>query len=292
MRPSITAAESTDLISSSYGVVPVEYGLTAGFGLLGLAAFWVSGRLGPLLSRRISGTGGLASYQPRTPSGPRLPTRKLGCRRRRGPHHHSGSSHQRLERGWSSPGGVLAGALTGAAILAWRVRPDADGASARPQRPAQRPARQQGRGASGSGACFGGTRRRCSGRLNRTSRSPCFRLDCRGARHAKQALQRPHDIAAQGGVREGTCPGCADADGHGSLVPRFPAAADGAGWSFRARPAPQRAQLFHCGEATVPARQPAAVALGPGSRGRSLDRTGPDVRFTASSCSRCWRARR
>jgi hypothetical protein len=36
------------LISTSYGVVPVEYGLVAGFGLLGLAAYWVSGRLGPL----------------------------------------------------------------------------------------------------------------------------------------------------------------------------------------------------------------------------------------------------
>ncbi|UKA60775.1 DUF6297 family protein [Arthrobacter sp. FW306-2-2C-D06B] len=36
------------LISASYGVVPVEYGLVAGFGLLGLAAYWVAGRLGPL----------------------------------------------------------------------------------------------------------------------------------------------------------------------------------------------------------------------------------------------------
>ena len=36
------------LISAGYGVVPVEYGLVAGFGLLGLAAYWVSGRLGPL----------------------------------------------------------------------------------------------------------------------------------------------------------------------------------------------------------------------------------------------------
>jgi hypothetical protein len=36
------------LISVGYGVVPVEYGLVAGFGLLGLAAYWVAGRLGPL----------------------------------------------------------------------------------------------------------------------------------------------------------------------------------------------------------------------------------------------------
>ncbi|MDQ0209475.1 hypothetical protein J2S92_000132 [Arthrobacter bambusae] len=36
------------LISTRYGVVPVEYGLVAGFGLLGLAAYWVAGRLGPL----------------------------------------------------------------------------------------------------------------------------------------------------------------------------------------------------------------------------------------------------
>ncbi|MCX2749685.1 DUF6297 family protein [Arthrobacter sp. MI7-26] len=36
------------LLSGNYGVVPVEYGLVAGFGLLGLAAYWVSGRLGPL----------------------------------------------------------------------------------------------------------------------------------------------------------------------------------------------------------------------------------------------------
>lgn len=36
------------LLSGSYGVVPVEYGLIAGFGLLGLAAYWVAGRLGPL----------------------------------------------------------------------------------------------------------------------------------------------------------------------------------------------------------------------------------------------------
>ena len=36
------------LISAGYGVVPVAYGLVAGFGLLGLAAYWVSGRLGPL----------------------------------------------------------------------------------------------------------------------------------------------------------------------------------------------------------------------------------------------------
>jgi hypothetical protein len=36
------------LISVSYGVVPVGYGLVAGFGLLGLAAYWVAGRLGPL----------------------------------------------------------------------------------------------------------------------------------------------------------------------------------------------------------------------------------------------------
>ncbi|WP_345451628.1 DUF6297 family protein [Arthrobacter gyeryongensis] len=36
------------LISASYGVVQVEYGLVAGFGLLGLAAYWVAGRLGPL----------------------------------------------------------------------------------------------------------------------------------------------------------------------------------------------------------------------------------------------------
>lgn len=36
------------LLSGSYGVVPVEYGLVAGFGLLGLASYWVAGRLGPL----------------------------------------------------------------------------------------------------------------------------------------------------------------------------------------------------------------------------------------------------
>ncbi|WP_216363178.1 DUF6297 family protein, partial [Arthrobacter sp. Hiyo1] len=36
------------LISVGYGVVPVEYGLVVGFGLLGLAAYWVAGRLGPL----------------------------------------------------------------------------------------------------------------------------------------------------------------------------------------------------------------------------------------------------
>jgi hypothetical protein len=36
------------LISASYGVVPVEYGLVAGFGLLGISAYWVAGRLGPL----------------------------------------------------------------------------------------------------------------------------------------------------------------------------------------------------------------------------------------------------
>lgn len=36
------------LLSGNYGVVPVEYGLVAGFGLLGLVAYWVSGRLGPM----------------------------------------------------------------------------------------------------------------------------------------------------------------------------------------------------------------------------------------------------
>lgn len=36
------------LLSGNYGVVPVEYGLVVAFGLLGLVAYWVSGRLGPL----------------------------------------------------------------------------------------------------------------------------------------------------------------------------------------------------------------------------------------------------
>ncbi|WP_155854307.1 DUF6297 family protein [Arthrobacter sp. MA-N2] len=36
------------LVSDNYGVVPVEYGLVAGFGLLGIAAFWMASRLGPL----------------------------------------------------------------------------------------------------------------------------------------------------------------------------------------------------------------------------------------------------
>lgn len=36
------------LLADGYGVVPVEHGLLAGFGLLGIAAYWVAGRLGPL----------------------------------------------------------------------------------------------------------------------------------------------------------------------------------------------------------------------------------------------------
>lgn len=36
------------LLREGYGIVPVEYGLEATFALLGLAAFWVAGRLGPL----------------------------------------------------------------------------------------------------------------------------------------------------------------------------------------------------------------------------------------------------
>ncbi|WP_306867428.1 DUF6297 family protein [Arthrobacter bambusae] len=36
------------LISEKYGIVPVEYGLVSGFGLLGFAAYWVAARLGPL----------------------------------------------------------------------------------------------------------------------------------------------------------------------------------------------------------------------------------------------------
>ncbi|HCC38926.1 MAG TPA: hypothetical protein DEQ49_03185, partial [Arthrobacter bacterium] len=36
------------LLSEKFSVVPVEYGLVAGFGLLGVAAYWVAGRLGPL----------------------------------------------------------------------------------------------------------------------------------------------------------------------------------------------------------------------------------------------------
>jgi hypothetical protein len=36
------------LLSEHFSVVPVGFGLVAGFGLLGLAAYWVAGRLGPL----------------------------------------------------------------------------------------------------------------------------------------------------------------------------------------------------------------------------------------------------
>lgn len=36
------------LLSENFSVVPVEFGLAAGFGLLGVAAYWVAGRFGPL----------------------------------------------------------------------------------------------------------------------------------------------------------------------------------------------------------------------------------------------------
>ncbi|QCO96948.1 hypothetical protein FCN77_03420 [Arthrobacter sp. 24S4-2] len=36
------------LLSDNFSLVPVEYGLVTGFGLLGVAAYWLAGRLGPL----------------------------------------------------------------------------------------------------------------------------------------------------------------------------------------------------------------------------------------------------
>ncbi|MGO4582792.1 DUF6297 family protein [Arthrobacter sp. 2RAF6] len=137
------------LISAGYGVVPVEYGLVAGFGLLGLAAFWVSGRLGPLAitaNQRHWWYSLAINREPLLARGLRravwasavvgalttIPVAVI-----------SGSNAVVFA------GRVLAGALTGAAILALaafaQTRMAAPG---RLETPAQRPARQQGRATS------------------------------------------------------------------------------------------------------------------------------------------------
>ncbi|MCZ9884857.1 DUF6297 family protein [Arthrobacter sp. B2a2-09] len=141
------------LISASYGVVPVEYGLVAGFGLLGLAAYWVAGRLGPLAitaNQRHWWYSLAINREPLLARGLRravwaaavvgglttIPVAVI-----------SGSNAAVFG------GRVLAGALTGAAILALAAfaqtrlaAPARPGTPARPQR--QAPARQQGRATS------------------------------------------------------------------------------------------------------------------------------------------------
>ncbi|MGO4857086.1 DUF6297 family protein [Arthrobacter sp. 2MCAF14] len=137
------------LISASYGVISVEYGLVAGFGLLGLAAYWVAGRLGPLAitaNQRHWWYSLAIDREPLLARGLRravwaaavvgalatIPVAVL-----------SGSNAVVFA------GRVLAGALTGAAILALAAFAQTRlAAPARPQRPAQRPARPQGRATS------------------------------------------------------------------------------------------------------------------------------------------------
>lgn len=133
------------LISASYGVVPVEYGLVVGFGLLGLAAYWVAGRLGPLAitaNQRHWWYSLAINREPLLARGLRravwaaavvgalttIPVAVI-----------SGSNAVVFA------GRVLAGALTGAAILALAAFAQTRlAAQARPQRPV----RQQGRATS------------------------------------------------------------------------------------------------------------------------------------------------
>ncbi|MFH5879836.1 DUF6297 family protein [Arthrobacter sp. NA-172] len=135
------------LLSDSYGVVPVEYGLIAAFGLLGFAAYWVAGRLGPLAITANQRHWWYSLAINREPLLARGLRRSVGAGVAVGALATipvatlSGSNAVVLA------GQVLAAGLTGAAMLALAAFAQTRLAASGVQKPArkERPGRQQGR---------------------------------------------------------------------------------------------------------------------------------------------------
>lgn len=131
------------LLSGSYGVVPVEYGLVIAFGLLGLAAYWVSGRLGPLAITANQRHWWYSLAIDREPLLARGLRRAVWAAAVVGGLTTIPVAIIRGSNAAVFAGRILAGALTGAAILALAAFAQTRSAASAGT-PAQRPARQQG----------------------------------------------------------------------------------------------------------------------------------------------------